>query len=526
MNVYLTYLTLIIPAIICGLALFKILAFILPHLEKRETMSRKNDLIKEAKKQRITICTNSDIRTEEQIKLLEEELEEEVVQAKEDAIQNENEFQEKEKEYLEEEILLQTKDEAFNLRKEKYEESQKKHLELENNKTEIKEQILSKLSALAEIDRTQQIETFKKSLIYTREREVQTAQKQHIEEVLARASKNAARYLRRSLSRYEPQFVWPKPQNIIELNNSKVIDELGTEDNAILANLREVSEQVNVQFIYDEENTNKACIKVVGGYGVSKEALRIALEESVNKKSVNWDKVIALYRTQYRLLEQQALSLGKKAIEQLQLLDVHPEIQKLVGALNWRTSYRQNQWHHTVEVAVLAGILATELDEDPQRAKRVGLLHDIGKTLDYKIEGSHAVISGDYADRFGEKQDICDTVMSHHDDLIVETPLAYILKTADTLSGARPGARVNLEEGYQIRLSAINEVISSFEGITDVAIMNGGREVHISTNNRKIAEEDLQDLTKNIAKKIEDDVNYPGQIKVVVSRTFESIAVA
>ena len=332
--------------------------------------------------------------------------------------------------------------------------------------------------------------------------------------------------MKRSLNRYEPEFVWPKPQNIVELNNSKVIEELSKEDSLIISRLKEVSDQVNVQFIYEEENKNKACIKVVGGYGVSKEAMRIALESSVNKKSINWDQVISLYKTQFNLLEQQALVLGKKATDHLKIPGIHPEIQKLIGALYWRTSYRQNQWHHTIEVSTLAGILAHELGEDPEKAKRVGLLHDIGKTLDYKIEGSHAVISCDYADRYGEKLDICETVLSHHDDLIVETPLAYILKTADTFSGARPGARVNLEEGYQIRLGAINDAINSFDGIQDIAIMNGGREVHIITNNKKITENNLKKITKEIAKKIEEDVNYPGQIKVVVSRTFESNTVA
>ena len=158
-------------------------------------------------------------------------------------------------------------------------------------------------------------------------------------------------------------------------------------------------------------------------------------------------------------MDEQAKTLGKRAVNELRLEGIHPEIQYLIGALNWRTSYRQNQWYHTVEVAVLAGLIASEIGVDPDFAKRCGLLHDIGKAIDYRIEGSHAV-SGDYADRYGEKI-ICDTVMSHHADLLVETPLAYTLIAADTLSGARPGARINLEEGYQIRLSAIAEVVKA-----------------------------------------------------------------
>ena len=179
-----------------------------------------------------------------------------------------------------------------------------------------------------------------------------------------------------------------------------------------------------------------------------------------------------------------------------------------------------------LEVAQLAGLLAGELGEDPDVAKRCGLLHDIGKGIDYRIEGSHAVISGDYADRYGENQIICNTVMSHHNDLVMETPMSYILKTADTLSGARPGARVNLEEGYQIRLSAIDQVVRSFPGILKIAIMNGGREVHIDVNHNKVKENQLENFTSAIAKKIEEEVAYPGQIKVLVTRRFEASSVA
>ena len=163
---------------------------------------------------------------------------------------------------------------------------------------------------------------------------------------------------------------------------------------------------------------------------------------------------------------------------------------------------------------------------DPEAAKRVGLLHDIGKAIDYNIEGSHAIISGDFPDRYGESRLICDTVMSHHDDLVVETDLAYVLKSADTLSGARPGARVHLEEGYNIRLEAIHDAVAQFPEVMDTAIMNGGREVHIRVDHTRIKERDLQQLTAKIAAKIKDEVSYPGQIKVLVTRVFESVAVA
>src|SRR5262249_22269531 len=212
---------------------------------------------------------------------------------------------------------------------------------------------------------------------------------------------------------------------------------------------------------------------------------RLALVELLTKGPTLWPKAGAIYDKHRAQIEQEAARLGRIAVRECQLMGIHPEIQKLVGYLNWRTSYRQNQWFHTVEVAKLAGILASELGVDPDAAKRCGLLHDIGKALDYRIEGSHAVISGDYADRFGETRLICDTVMSHHNDLVIETPLAYVLRAADTLSGARPGARVNLEEGYQMRLSGIESAVRSFPGVVSISIMNGAREVHVEVNHKR-----------------------------------------
>jgi ribonuclease Y len=276
----------------------------------------------------------------------------------------------------------------------------------------------------------------------------------------------------------------------------------------------------------EKEESEHPIIKLGGGYGLYREAIRLTLEELLSKGLGSWDKAAKVYEKNRMALEKVALRLGRQAVSQLRLENVHDEILKMIGALNWRTSYRQNQYYHSLEVAQLAGILAYELNEDCFAAKRCGLLHDIGKGIDYKIEGSHAIISGDYADRFGEAKNISETIMSHHNDIILETPLSYILKTADTLSGARPGARVHLEEGYQIRLSSIDQSIRSFPGILKVAIMSGGREVHIEVNHKKVKEHDLERLTKDIVKKLETEVAFPGQIKVVMTRRYEAIAVA
>jgi ribonuclease Y len=314
--------------------------------------------------------------------------------------------------------------------------------------------------------------------------------------------------------------------NAVEVEDKKAWDFLADDREGLIAKAKELA-GIEAEFHPARDIESPAIIKLAGGMGVEREAARLALTEVVKLgHHSQWQKYPEFYQKQRALLDQQALKMGRQAVLELRLDGIHDEIQRLIGYLNWRTSYRQNQYLHSFEVAMLAGLVAEELGVDPTAAKRCGLLHDIGKVLDYRIEGSHAVISGDYADRYGERRLICDTVMSHHNDLVLETPLAHVLKTADTLSGARPGARVNLEEGYQDRLRDIDDVIRGFHGITKSAIMNGGREIHIEVNHKKVREDEIQRMTSAIARKLETDVAFPGQIKVLVTRRFESSTVA
>lgn len=391
---------------------------------------------------------------------------------------------------------------------------------------DLQVQVRERLEQTCRADAKALMRSMVDGVVEQRQLESQKLLKLFTEELNSGAKRVAARFLSRSMSRYTPEFPWPKMTNAVEVEDRKAWDLLAEDSTGLLAQVKELA-GIEAEFHQARDAESPAIIKLAGGMGVEREAARLALTEIVklNHHSA-WPKIAEYYKKQKDLLDQQAMKLGRQAILELRLEGIHPEVQKLVGYLNWRTSYRQNQYLHSFEVAVLAGLVAEELGVDPVAAKRCGLLHDIGKVLDYRIEGSHAVISGDYADRYGEQRYICDTLMSHHNDLVLETPLAHVLKTADTLSGARPGARVNLEEGYQDRLRDIDDVIRSFPGITKSAIMNGGREIHIEVNHKRVKEEDIENMTTAIARKLEQDVAFPGQIKVLITRRFESSTVA
>lgn len=345
------------------------------------------------------------------------------------------------------------------------------------------------------------------------------------EQVKLDARRKSQAILRDIDARYKPGFVWPKVSFSVDLPSRDILERHFQPEAALVSLLTEGTMTAVEPLVHSDQSVS---LRIAGGAGVDKEVIRLTLEEVVSRKQFRTEHVQGILARNRKKIDKLVSRLGREAVTRLGIGPVHPEIEVLIGSLNYRTSHRQNQYYHSLEVATLAGMLADEVGVDPVLARRSGILHDIGKALDYRIDGSHAVISGDYALKFGEEESVVDTVLSHHDDKIVETPHAYILKAADAMSGARPGARVDMEEGYQKRIDDIVEVVNSFKsaGVVDSAIMHAGREVHVFVDNRKVRERDIDPLASDIARKLESDVQFPGQIKVTVVRRLEVSAVA
>jgi ribonuclease Y len=520
------YLMIFAGSVIGGYLFFVFIVRVLPSRLSASHQTQKAEVLAEARKQADFILNEARSTNQAKNQMLLEELDETLADRQEDLKLNEENLN-----------ILEGQIQPVTSRVQKLEhevgqieqhvsfaratyETKKKSLD------DAQENLRQELEKVSRSDSKQILKGLTDGLVEQRQLETQKLLKLFTEELNSGAKRVAARFLSRSMARYTPEFPWPKMTNTVEVEDKRVWDALAEDSQGLLARVKELV-GIEAEFHAARDPESPAIIKLAGGMGVEREAARLALTEIVKlSPHSSWPKIAEFYQRHRAMLDQQALKMGRQATMELRLDGIHLEIQKLIGYLNWRTSYRQNQFLHSFEVAVLAGLVAEEVGVDPTLAKRCGLLHDIGKVLDYRIEGSHAVISGDYADRFGETRLICDTVMSHHNDLVLETPLSYVLKTADTLSGARPGARVNLEEGYQDRLRDIDDVVRGFHGITKSAIMNGGREIHIEVNNKRVKEEELEILTAAIARKLETDVAFPGQIKVMITRRFESSTVA
>ena len=276
-------------------------------------------------------------------------------------------------------------------------------------------------------------------------------------------------------------------------------------------------------------NDDKDVVRLDGLDGVGREVVRRALGRMIKKPETidaarkAPDEWAAKAREH---LEQEIRSLGKKAFSALGIQKAHPEIVDLVGALNFRTSYTQNQWLHAVEASFLAGMMAAELGLDEKLARRATLMHDIGKALTHKIEGSHAVIGAEIARRLGESEVVANAIGSHHADEPANSVYAYLVAASDAMSGARPGARREQTEGFSTKLEDLERIGMQRRGVSHAHAVHGGRELRVYVRERDVDDLTVVEMSTEIANQIAEEMTFPGQIKVTVIRAFEATSTA
>jgi ribonucrease Y len=257
-----------------------------------------------------------------------------------------------------------------------------------------------------------------------------------------------------------------------------------------------------------------------------REVARVSLERLITDGRIHPARIEEIVEKVKVELEEDMLHEGENTVLQLGLHGMHNELLRLIGKMRYRSSYGQNLLQHSIEVAFLTGIMAAELGLDPLLAKRAGLLHDIGKVQDKTVEGPHALIGYEITKKYKENPIVVNAVGSHHEDIEMEHPIAALVQAADAISGARPGARREPLEGYVKRLETLEALAKSFEGVAKTYAIQAGREIRVMVEQDKINDTVAEKLAHDIAHKIEDELDYPGQIKVTVIREVRKIGYA
>jgi ribonuclease Y len=288
-------------------------------------------------------------------------------------------------------------------------------------------------------------------------------------------------------------------------------------------NIRAFEAATGIEVVVDH---TPAAVLLSGFDPVRREIAKVAMERLVQDGRIHPARIEETVEKTREEIEEEVVEAGEEAVIELGLHGVHPELVRLIGRMKFRFSYGQNLLSHSIEVAQLASLMAAELDLDPRKARRAGLLHDIGKVVEGDLESPHAIVGMEWAQRFKEHPEVCNAIGAHHDEIEMTTPLAPIVQASDAISGARPGARREGLENYVQRLKALENLARGFDGVQRVYAIQAGREVRVIVNHDLVSDARADALAREISKKIEHDLQYPGQVKITVIREVRAVAYA
>ncbi len=340
------------------------------------------------------------------------------------------------------------------------------------------------------------------------------------EEALEEADRRAKKVLSIAVQRYAGEYAAERCVSVVSLPTDEMKGRIiGREGR----NIRALEAATGVDVIIDD--TPEAVI-VSGFDPVRREIARLTLEKLISDGRIHPSRIEEVVAKTEQEVARTIKEAGEQAAFELGIHGLHPELLKLLGRLRYRTSYGQNMWAHSIEVGFLCGLMAAELGVNVKMARRAGLLHDIGKALTHEQEGSHAVIGADLAKKYGEHEVVRNAIGAHHNDEPQNSVIAHLVIAADALSGARPGARREILETYIKRLEDLERISMSFDGVEKTYAIQAGREIRVLVQNSRVDDDQAFVLSGEIARKIEDELTYPGQIKVTVIRETRAVEYA
>ena len=513
-----------IPSLVIGLAAGLFIGILACILYRNKKAKDDKEKIANAEEEALRIINDA-------IKSAESKKREATLEAKEEILRSRKEYEKEEKErradLQKQERRLQQKEENIDRKTDAIEKKEEalaqKHAALDKENEEIKIIKRSQTEMLERISGFTADEA-KKYLIEQVESEVTHETALKIKEIEARAKDEADQYAREivasAIQRCAADHVAEITVSVVPLPNDEMKGRIiGREGR----NLRTIETLTGVDLLIDDtpEAVTVSCYEPV-----RREVARLALEKLIADGRIHPTHIEEMVAKARREVDAVIKSEGERAVLETGVRGLHPELVKLLGRLHYRTSYGQNVLQHSIEVAHLAGMMAAELGADVATAKRAGLLHDIGKAVDHELEGTHVALGVEFLRKYHEREDVIHAVQAHHNDVEPQTVVACLVQAADAISAARPGARRENIENYIKRLEKLEEITGSYPGVETSYAIQAGREVRVMVKPEQVSEDDMVILARELAKRIESELEYPGQIKVHVLRETKVIEYA
>ena len=471
-----------------------------------------NKILEDAYAQAKNIKQQNIKQTNDEISILKSTFEEENRQRREEARRSEERIAQRENSLEKREELLDKKLEAIDIQKDKLVAKEQELDQKFVQADELKSQIVAKLEEVSSFTKEQA----KAEIVdrYTQEAKIEASK--HIKEVEEQAKDEANKIARNiitlAIQKCAVDQASEATVSVVTLPSEEMKGRIiGREGR----NIRALEAATGIDLIVDD---TPEAITLSGFDPIRREIARIALEKLIMDGRIHPARIEELVNKVRKDVEQTIKDAGENACFDADIHNLHPELVKTLGRLKYRTSYGQNVLNHSLEVAYIAGMLATEIGANAKVAKRAGLLHDIGKAVDYEIDGTHVSIGVELARKYKESEAVIHCIQAHHNDVEPQTIEAVLVQAADTISSARPGARRESLENYVKRLENLEKIATSFDGIDSAFAIQAGREVRVMVKPEQVSDEQAQVLARDIAKKIENEMEYPGQIKVNVIR--------
>lgn len=506
------YVWIVVALIIAGAIEFGALKYVLKSKYKRvlDEAAKEADVIKEKKL----------LEVKEKFLNKKAELEKEVQQRNQKILQVENKLKQRE-------MSLSQKQEDLGKRKVELDNTQNK-LNAHAQLLKTKEEELEKMQ-LKEREKLEELsglsaEEAKKRLVDSLKDEARTNAQSYINEIMddakMTANKEAKRIVIQTIQRVATETAIENSVTVFHIDNDEVKGRIiGREGR----NIRALEAATGVEIVVDDTPE----VIVISAFDpVRREICRLALHQLISDGRIHPARIEEVVAKVKKQIEEEVIETGKRTAIDLGIHGLHPELIRIIGKMKYRSSYGQNLLQHARETANLCAVMAAELGLNPKKAKRAGLLHDIGKVPDEESELPHALYGAKLAEKYKEKPEICNAIGAHHDEMEMTTLLAPIVQVCDAISGARPGARREIVEAYIKRLNDLENIAMSYPGVTKTYAIQAGRELRVIVGADKIDDKQTESLSGEIAKRIQDEMTYPGQVKITVIRETRSVSFA